>query len=53
MLSYKGLGATKHKSWHYTLDFIIQGLKDPNQFELIKKFLPTIRPIKEGMSLHR
>ena len=53
MLSYKGLGATKHTSWHYTLDFIIQGLKDPKQSELVKKFLPTIRPIKEGMSLHR
>lgn len=47
-LSYEHDG-NKYKralDWKFLGDFIIKGLKDPEQRELIKKFMPTIKAAK-------
>ena len=48
----EGIEGTQHPSWKSTINFILSGLKDPSQRDLIKKYLPTIRSIK-GLSMHR
>ena len=53
LLSYNGVEvATKLPAWNYTINFIIEGLADKEQNNLIKKYLPTIRATK-NLSLHR
>lgn len=53
LLSYNGVKvAVNTPAWKYTINFIIEGLADKDQNNLIKKYLPTIRATK-NLSLHR
>lgn len=48
----RGTEGTRHPAWKATINFILKGLEDESQRDLIKKYLPTIRSIK-GLSMHR
>lgn len=53
LLSYNGVGIATHMpAWNDTINFVIESLADEGQNNLIKKYLPTIRAIK-NLSLHR
>ena len=53
LLTYnRGIEGTRHPAWKATINFILKGLEDESQRDLIKKYLPTIRSIK-GLSMHR
>ena len=43
----EGIKGTQHPSWKSTINFILSGLKDPSQRDLIKKYLPGSDSVSE------